>query len=145
MPVDRCEPHVGDLVELLQLFHDERADFVRADFFLGAFLQRALDAIGDRLERGDADRPLFARLEQPGDELLPLEALARAVLLHDHVRNLVDPLVTREALAAAETFPATTDDFALAALARVDNFIAEVRTVGTLHSSVPEKQEIRIS
>ena len=76
MPVDRCEPHVGNLVELLQLLHDERADLVRGDFLLGALLQRALHAIGNRLERRDADRALFARLQESGDELLPLEPLA---------------------------------------------------------------------
>ena len=85
--------------------------------FSDAFLQRALDAIGDRLEGGDADRTLLARLQQAGDELLPLEPFAAAVFLHHHVRDLVDPLVAGESLAAAEAFAAPADDFALAALA----------------------------
>src|SRR5688572_1023841 len=106
MSVDRCESHIGDLVELLQLFHDERADLVGADFLLGAFLQGALDAIGDRLERGHTDRPLFTSLQQAGDELLPLEPFAAAIFLHHHVRNFIDPFVARESLAAAEAFAA---------------------------------------
>ena len=61
-------------------------------------------------ERRDADRPLFAGLQQAADQLLALEALARAVLLHHHVRDLVDPLVAGEALAAVEALAPAADD-----------------------------------
>ena len=47
--IHRGEPHVGDLVEPLQLLHHERADFGRRDLLLRPLLQRGLDAIGDRL------------------------------------------------------------------------------------------------
>jgi len=71
----------------------------------------------DRFEPGDADRALFARLEQSRDELRPLEPFARAVLLHHHVRNLVDSLVTGEALRALEAFAPAPDHFAFFTLA----------------------------
>src|SRR5947207_186698 len=100
MTIHRGEPHVGDFVEPLQFFHHERADVRRGDLLLRPLLERPLDAIRDRLERRDAHRALLARFEQPGDELLALEPLARAVLLHDHVGDFIDPLVAREALAA---------------------------------------------
>src|SRR5581483_415467 len=106
------------------------------DFLLGALLQRRLDAVGDAFERSDADGPLLAGLQQARDQLLPLEALARPVLLHDHVRDLVDPLVAGEALAAFEALAAAADDLAFLRLARVDNLVAEMRAVRTLHGSV---------
>ena len=62
--VDRGEAHVRHLVEPLQLLHHERADVGGRDFLLGPLLQRRFDAIGHRLERRDADRPLLARLQQ---------------------------------------------------------------------------------
>ena len=49
--VHRREPHVGDLVELLQLLHHERADVGGRDLLLRPLLQRRLDAVGDRFER----------------------------------------------------------------------------------------------
>src|SRR5687768_16106499 len=45
MPVDGCEADVGHFIELLELLHHECTDFVRADFFFCALLQRALHAI----------------------------------------------------------------------------------------------------
>src|SRR6185503_9103179 len=93
-----------------------------------------LDPVGDGFERRHADRTLLARLEQAGDQLLPLEALPAAVLLHHHVRDLVDPFVAREAAAALEAFTAAADHVALAALARVDDLVAEVAAERALHT-----------
>src|SRR5690349_14862427 len=84
----RREPDVGDFIKSPQFVHHKSADFAGAHLALGLLLQRGLDAVGDRLERGDAHRPLLAGLQQPGQQLLPLEALAAAVLLDDHVRDL---------------------------------------------------------
>src|SRR6188508_1786073 len=137
VPVNGRETDVRDLVELLQFLHDERADLVGGDFLLRSLLQRGFHAVGNRLERRDADRALFARLQESRDELLALEALAAAVLLHHHVRDLVDPFVAGKALGAAETFASAANNLALAAFARVDDLIAEMSTIGTLHSSVP--------
>src|SRR5439155_8926853 len=109
----------------------------RPDFFFGLLLQRRFDAIGHGLERRDAHGPLLTRFQQTRDQLLPLEALAGAVFLHDHVRDLVDPLVAREALAAIEAFTPPADDLAFLALARVDDFVAEMSTVRALHATGP--------
>src|SRR5207248_1850553 len=103
---------------------------VRRDFLFGTLLQAALDAIRDRLERADADGAFLARLEQARNQLLAIEALARSVLFHNHVRDLVDPLVARETLAALEALAAAADDFALFRFARVDDLVAEVPAVG---------------
>ena len=48
----------------------------------------------------------------PRNQLLPIEPLAGAVLLHHHVRDLVDPLVAGEPLAAFEALAAPADHFA---------------------------------
>src|SRR5439155_4686705 len=90
-----------------------------------------------RFERRDAHRSFLARLEQPGNQLLAFEALPRPILLHHHVRDLVDPLVAGEALRTVQTLAAPPDDLSFLALARVDDFVAEVTTVRTLHAVFP--------
>ena len=43
-----------------------------------------------------ANRPLFTSAQQSGQDLLAIEPFTAAVLLHDHVRDFVDPLVGGE-------------------------------------------------
>ena len=76
---------------------------------------------------------LLAGAAQPGQHLLAVEGLAASVLLHHHVRDLVDPLVGGEALGAAEALAPAADDLAFLALARVHHLVLEVAAVGTLH------------
>src|SRR4029078_2525142 len=121
--VDRRKTHVGHLVEPLQLLHYERADLGSRDFFRVSRVEHHFDAIGTVLDRGDAHRPLLARFQQAGNQLLPLEALPAAVLLHDHVRDVSDSLVARETLLAirAQALPPAADLAAILFLARVDD------------------------
>src|SRR3974390_3510988 len=91
-------------------------------------------AAADRSDGRHPHRPLLAGLQQPVHELLTIEPLARPVLLHGHVRNLVDPLIAREALGAVETLATPPDDLAFLALPRVDTLVAEVTAIGTLHA-----------
>src|SRR5688572_2541636 len=131
--VDGRKAHVGDLVEALQLLHHDRPDFFGAHFLFRPVLESRLDLIGHRLDGGDADGTFLARLQEARYELLPLEPLARAVLLDHHVWNLVDPLVAGEPAAAVETLAAAANHFALLAFARVDDLIAEMAAERALH------------
>src|SRR4029079_14417512 len=131
------KPEEARLSEPLQLLHHERADLGRRDFFLGTLLEHHFDAIGNVLDRGDAHRPLLARFQQAGNQLLPLEALPAAVLLHDHVRDVFDSLVARETLLAirAEALPPAADLAAILFLARVDDLVHQVPAVRALHEA----------
>ena len=99
-----------------------------------ALLEGRLDLVGDHLKRRHAHRPLFTGLQQPLNQLLPIEPLARAVLLHRHVGDFVDPFVAGEALAALEAFAAAADNLAFFAFSRVDHFIAQMRAIRALHA-----------
>ena len=131
--VDRGEADEGHLVELLQAVHQELADLVGRDLAVGALLHHGLDPLDDRLERLHRDRALLAGLQQALHHLLAVEALAAAVLLDDEVRDLVDALVGREALAAVEALAAAADHVAFLALARVDDLVLEVGAERALH------------
>src|SRR5262245_11353485 len=137
MTIHRCKTDIRHFVETLQLLHDKLADVDGTDFFLRPFLESRLHAVGERLERGYADRPFLARLQQTRYYFLPVESLACAVLFDHHIRDLVDPLVTGEALAALEALAAAPDHFAFFRLARIDDFVAEVGTVRAFHTVCP--------
>jgi len=136
LPIDRGEPDVGDLIQGLQAFHDELADLGGLHFFFGALLEPAFDLLDDLLEPGNGDRPLFDGLEEPAEELLAVEELARAVLLNDHVRDLFDLLVRRKPAGTTEAFPAAADRKPFLALARVDDLALRVGAKRTFHGVI---------
>src|SRR5262245_40274780 len=137
MTIHRREPHVRHFIEPFQFLHYETADIGGRDLFVRPILQRRLDAVGDRFQVRHPHRPLLARFQQPRDQLLALEPLARSVLLHHHVGDLVDPLVAGEAFAALEALAAPPDHLALARFPRIDNLIAQMRAVRALHTITP--------
>src|SRR6185369_2923862 len=96
-----------------------------------------LGLVGHRFDGRNADRTLLARLEEAGNQLLPFEAFARAVLLDHHVGDLVDAFVTGETAAAVETLTPAADGFALLALARVHDFVAKMAAERALHWFAP--------
>src|SRR4029434_4830981 len=101
------------------------------------------DLVGNAFKRSDADRPLLAGLEEARNQLLPLEAFARAVFLDHHVRDLVDPLVAGESATAVEAFAAAANHLALLALARVDDFIAQMCAERAFHRLPPSPPVVR--
>src|SRR5262245_26669926 len=133
MPVHRRKADVGDLVERLQLLHHRRADFGGADLTFGALLQRRFHAVGNGLDGRRTDRPLFAGFEQTANQFLTIEPLPGAVLLDDHVRDLVDALVARETLAAPDALAPAANDLPFFALARIDDLVAQMAAIRTFH------------
>src|SRR6266542_597899 len=119
LPVDRSEAHVGDLVELPQPLHDERPDLARGHLALLSVVQSRFDLIHDRVELRRRHGALLAGLDESSPQLLSVEGLAAAVLLHDDVGDLLDRFIGSEAAAAGNALPATADDLALPAFARV--------------------------
>src|SRR5262249_45173816 len=131
--VHRREAHERNLVQLAQALHQELADLVGGHLAVGALVDHRLHAIRHLFQRLHGHRPLLAGLEQAGQDLLAVEALAPAVLLHHEVGDLVDALVGGEALAAAQALAAAADDLALLALPGVHDLVFEVRAERALH------------
>src|SRR5215203_112386 len=134
--VHRGEAHVGDLVQLLEPLHDEGADLLGRDLPVLALVEHRFGLIDDRLQLLQGDRPLLARLEQAAEELLAAELLARAVVLDDHVGDILDLLVGGEAPAAAQALAAAADGRAVAALPRVDHPVAVFGAKGAPHRAL---------
>ena len=92
-----------------------------ADLLVRPLLEEGLDLLHDLLELADLDGPFFAGLHHAPEELLAVVGLARAVLLDDHVGDLFDLLVGREAALAGEALPAPADGQAFFALPGIDD------------------------
>src|SRR5215831_6192917 len=109
LAVDGREAHVGDLVELLEVLHDDLAQLLGGDLLLRAFVELGLDLRHHVVHRLHADGALLARLEDGAAQLLAVERLAAVVALH-HVReHVLDVLVGGVPAVALETFAPAAD------------------------------------
>src|SRR5256885_718485 len=132
-PVHRGEPYVGDLVEAAQLPHDRFAHEGGRDLLLAHFLKTPLDAVDDGLDLLGGDGAFAARQLHAGNDFLPVEGLAAAVLLHHHGEDLFHPLVSGEAALAAEAFAPPPDHGPLIGEPRVDHLVVLRWAEGALH------------
>src|SRR5688572_14866569 len=133
LSVDRREADVGDLVELAEAVHDARSDVGRRHLTLLGVVQMSFDLIHDCVELSGRNRPLLARLHEPGAKLPSIETFPPAVLLDDHVRDFLDRLIGRETATAGFAFPSPADHLSLAALARVHHAIIHRAAERTFH------------
>src|SRR3569623_33808 len=119
--VHRGEPHISDLVEVAQLFHDPLAERARTDLARAArsqTMQQLRDALFETLDR---DRSLFERAQHAAAQLVLVEGLAPAIALHDGRQRELRSLEGGETLGAAQAFAATAHGVAFAREPRVDD------------------------
>src|SRR5271155_854172 len=134
--INRRKPNVGDLVQLLQMAHQQAADFRRGALAIRSLAYECLGLIHDGLELANGHGPLFARFQQSLQNLLALKFFAAPVLLDDHVRNFVNAFVGGEPALAFYPFAAPPDQVAGAPFARVYYLVIQMRAEGTLHCSL---------
>src|SRR3984957_20393483 len=134
--VDRGEPDVSDFIELLQMIHEQAANFGSGAFAVRGFADECLRFVDNCFKLADGHRAFFAGLQQSLEDFLALEFLAASVFLDHHVRNFVNTLVGGEPAIALQAFAAATNQVAGARLARVDHFVVQVRAERALHFEV---------
>src|ERR1017187_5534476 len=140
-PIHGREAHERDLVELLEPFHDLSAELHRRHLARLSRREPRLDFVADDLERLRLDRALFAGLHQPAEQLVAVERLAPAVLLHDEKRDLLDGLVRREPALAGVALPPPANHRTFAALARVDDTVVTHAAIGAAHGTEPSSND----
>src|SRR5882762_1152367 len=131
--VHRRESHVRDFIQFFQPVHNHFADFRGGQLAFCGLLHHAFDFIDDRFEFRRRDRTFFASLQESLQDFLPLETLAPAVLLDDHVRNFVDALVGSEPAAAFQALASPANGVSDAAFPRINHLVVNVRAKRTLH------------
>ena len=133
LAVDRGETNIGDLIQLMKLFHQLFTDDPALDFGFAHFLNAFLDAIRHVFDGGGTDRPFFAGLLEAGENFCTVERLPAAVLLHHHGKDFLDTFVGGVATLAAETFAAAANHLAFLRHARVDDLVFEFIAERTFH------------
>lgn len=128
------EPHVGNLVQLVEFPHDFFTDHPGLDLRFTRILQAFFNPVHRGFECGAADRPLFTRLFQAGHDFGTVERLPPVVFFNDRGKIFFNPFIGREATTTSETFPAPADDFAFPGRAGINHFVVESITEGTLHA-----------
>ena len=103
----------------------------------------ALHAGDERLDLLRRDRPLLAGARDALDDLLAVERLAAAVLLHDVRQDLLDALVGREPPGAPEALAPAAGRLPVLRLARVDDPILEVSAPRAAHGVVSGRRAAR--
>ena len=133
LAVDRREAHVGDLVELAEPLHHDGADAGRRNLALLGIVEEGFDLVDDPVELDGRNGPLLAGLREAHAQLVAVEPLAPAVVLDDHVGDLLDRLVGGEPAAAGGALPPAPDHLALPALARIHDTVVYGRAERALH------------
>ena len=134
LPVDGSETDVGHLVERLQAVDDEVAQLRGGDLPILLAVEQGFGLVDDLFQRRQADRPLFAGLEQAAEELLAVELLAAAVRLDDPVGDVLDLFVGSEPAAAAQALPPAPDRLPAADIPRVDHAVIVGAAEWTSHA-----------
>src|SRR5713226_802171 len=113
--------------------HDHLADLGGGQLAFRGFLHYAFDFVHDRFQFRSGHRTLFAGLQKPLQNLLPLEALAPPVFLDDHVWNFIDAFVGGESAATLQALAPAANGVAAASLPRIDYLVVNLRAKGALH------------
>src|SRR5688572_17202112 len=132
--VDGGEPQVGDVVEQPQpLEHGQAEALARG---LGALTTDLLLHLGgQRRDRALLDRAVGDGALDAGGELVAVERLALPRPLHDHQRDLLEPLVGRPPAAADEALAPAADRRAVLGQPRVDDLVVDSLAERAPHDS----------
>src|SRR6266487_657256 len=134
IPVDRREPHIGDLIDFPQALHQVFSYFCSRYLTVRGVADLRFDPVDHLRQLRHTHRALLTGLQETYQNLLPIEFLAPSVLLNDHVRDFVDPLIRGEPALASQAFPPAADGVAFLSLSGIHDFILQVIAKRTLHS-----------
>src|SRR5437867_249021 len=142
MAVDRGEPDVRDLIQLVEGLHHALADLARFHLVEALAEKIRLQPVDDRVKPLGRDGALLARPQEPVQDLLAAERLPPAVLLDHEERRRLDCLIGREPPLALETLAAAADRLPLLGGAGVDHLVLQVAARRALHVSSPAETTV---
>ena len=137
LPIDGCKPDIGNLVELMQLFHDFLSHHSALDLCFAHFLNPLFDSISHGFDGAGADRPFFTGFLEARENLRTVKGLTATVFLHDNWKNFFDTFVGRIATLTPKAFATATNNFAFLGHTRIDHLVFEFIAEGTFHWKRP--------
>lgn len=123
LAIDRGKPDIGDLIDIVQFPHHLFPDGIAGQLRLAHFLYPFFDAIRDRFDRRDADRPFFTGFRNTRQNLQAIERLPAAVFFHDHRQTFFHAFVGRVSAFAGEAFTPAANHLAFLRHTGIDNFV----------------------
>src|SRR3989304_5508428 len=105
LPVDRCEPHIRNLVKHLKLTHDLPSYHRTGDLFLPALLGPFLNPRYDLFQHIHGYGPLLTGLFKTAEDLIPVKGFPAAILLNHNREHIFDMLIGGKPPPAPETLP----------------------------------------
>src|SRR3990172_3777105 len=105
LPVDRCEPHICNLVKHLKLTHDLPPYHRTGDLFLSTLLGPFLNPRYDLFQHIHGYGPLLTGLFKTAEDLIPVKGFPAAILLNHNREHIFDMLIGGKPPPAPETLP----------------------------------------
>jgi hypothetical protein len=131
--VNAGEADIGDGVEILEVFHEELADFGGGSLSFGGVHEEGFGFIDEVFEFCGGDGSFFAGAEESVEDFAAFEFFAAAIFFDDHVGDFVDALVGGEAFVASLTLAASADGVSFFAFARVNDAVLGEPAIRALH------------
>src|SRR5215471_4316068 len=97
-------------------------------------MNNSFNLIHDRFKLRRRHRPLFARLQQPLQNLLSLETFSSSIFFDHNVWNFVNSLVRGEPPLAFQAFAPPPDHIAGTPFARINHLVIQMPAKRTFHS-----------
>ena len=144
VPVHAGKPDVRHRIQSLQMIHNQLADLAGRPLPLLRIHHILLRGVNHDLKLAGGNRPLLAGAHQARQQLMAVEPLATAILLHHHVGDLVDPLIRGEAPLALLALAPPPNGIGFFTLARVNHTVLRKPAVRTFHfnSILVDRREV---
>jgi hypothetical protein len=138
MPVYRRETYVRDLVQNAEFFQHEAAEGRRAYFVILFSLYRGIIflVVDQALYLHLGKRPFFKGARYSPLYLFPVKRLPPSVPFNYHKLLVFNALITGKTVAAAVTFPAPPDSFAVCQSPRFNYLVVYASAIGTAHDNL---------
>ena len=140
--IDAGEPHIGDLVEIFEVFHDQFAQRARFDFGLEIGIDVAFDIGHQAIDLFVADRPLPAGAFQPAADLVAEKRLPAPVLLDDFNRHFIRAFVRGVTASALQAVPPTANGEAVVGYSGIDHSVIVFSTKWASHAIETSKRNV---
>ena len=120
LPVNRCEPHISDLIKRRELLYDHLSNVLGGNFAVIFFMYSPLNFTRNFFNLINANRPFFAGLNEPRYNLFSVKRLSSRVSFNNHKRNMLNIFIRCKAPLALQAFSSSANGIAIAPGSRIN-------------------------
>jgi len=135
-PVHGCEPHIRNVIYLMQPGHDLLPDHGRGDLLFPGFPEIAIQLIQKILNHIHADLPFFTGPLNAGSHLLTGKEFPTPVLFDEHDGNFLNPFIGGETPATRDALPTPANGVSGLVQPGINDFVINFTAKRTFHKSL---------